>query len=57
MRDPPVPEGPATDLVLFQPGEALDGMEVLDGPAQPGAPISSTNTPKITIYGWRTRKS
>src|SRR5271170_2638295 len=35
--DPPVPGGPAADLVLVQPGDALAGLEVfLDGPAEPG---------------------
>ena len=35
--DPPVPGGPAADLVLVQAGQALAGLEVLlDGPAQPG---------------------
>jgi hypothetical protein len=36
-RDPPVPGGPAADLVLIQAGQALSGWEVLlDRPAKPG---------------------
>ncbi len=35
--DPPVPGGPAADLVLVQAGQAISGLDVLlDGPAQPG---------------------
>jgi hypothetical protein len=35
--DPPVPRGPAADLVLIQAGQALSGLEILfDGPAEPG---------------------
>jgi hypothetical protein len=35
--DPPVPGGPAADLVLIQAGQALAGLEVLlDRPAKPG---------------------
>jgi hypothetical protein len=37
--DPPVPGGPAADLVLVEAGEALAGLEVLlDGPAEPRDP-------------------
>jgi hypothetical protein len=41
--DPPVPGGPAADLVLVQAGDALAGLEVFLG----GRPVSSTGTPKI----------
>ena len=35
--DPPVPGGPAAQLVLIQAGQALAGLEVLlDPPAKPG---------------------
>jgi hypothetical protein len=35
--DPPVPGGPAADLVLVQAGEAFAGLEILlDGPPEPG---------------------
>src|SRR5579863_10353683 len=34
---PPVPGGPAADLVLIQPGQPFAGLEILlCGPAQPG---------------------
>ena len=37
--DPPVPGGPAADLVLIQAGQALAGLEVLlDRPAEPPRP-------------------